>query len=387
MAFTYISTSEELTNCISHLSQKTEFAIDLEFDKNRFRYGFNLCLMQIYSGEKCFLIDPLSNELDIKLIFPILEDSSIQKIAFSFGEDIRLLHLLGCKPKGIYDLSITSALLNYPPTSLTNLVMEVLGIDVGKSSQQSNWFDRPLSEAQLSYAANDVLFLLELKEVLSAKASEKGITDWIIQENDAFESANYENEDHNAFLKDKDKGDLTQFEWHLFSKLMAFREEKAEEMNKPSYHIIDKEYLKGVAQHPKRINDWQKIKSNHKKLKNGTTHNQVMELLSDAIDEAEELKISKTKKASSMFSNEEYQEFKSLKKRVEKAKKDCFKSIQKAMETDLGKDTQTYILNNRLIKDLVSGDTSNYLPYKKKLIGDYAEKLDLTLSNYIKNKN
>lgn len=385
MAFTYISTSGQLNDCITHLSQKSEIAIDLEFDKNRFRYGFNLCLMQIYSGDECFLVDPLSDELDIKLIFPLLENPSIQKIAFSFGEDIRLLHLLGCKPKGIFDLSIASALLNYPPTSLTNLVMDVLSIDVGKSSQQSNWFDRPLSEAQLNYAANDVLFLLKLKDILSKKASENGIEDWIKQENVAFESANYENEDHNAFLKEKDKGDLTQFEWHLFSKLMEFREEKAEEMNKPSYHIIDKEYLKGVAQHPKRINDWQKIKSNHRRLKNGNIQNEVIDLLSKAMDEAEELKISKTKKASNTFSNEEYKEFKQLQKRVEKAKKECFKSIQKAMESDLGKHTQTFILNNRLIKELVSGDTSNYLPYKKQLIDDYAEQLNFTLKYYIPN--
>ncbi|MEQ9310438.1 MAG: ribonuclease D [Balneolaceae bacterium] len=385
MAFTYISTSGQLNDCITHLSQKSEIAIDLEFDKNRFRYGFNLCLMQIYSGDECFLVDPLSDELEIKLIFPILENPSIQKIAFSFGEDIRLLHLLGCKPKGIFDLSIASALLNYPPTSLTNLVMDVLSIDVGKSSQQSNWFDRPLNEAQLNYAANDVLFLLKLKDILSKKASENGIEDWIKQENVAFESANYENEDHNAFLKEKDKGDLTQFEWHLFSKLMEFREEKAEEMNKPSYHIIDKEYLKGVAQHPKRINDWQKIKSNHRRLKNGNIQNEVMDLLSKAMDEAEELKVSKTKKASNTFSNEEYKEFKQLQKRVEKAKKECFKSIQKAIESDLGKHTQTFILNNRLIKELVSGDTSNYLPYKKQLIDDYAEQLNLTLKYYIPN--
>ncbi len=384
MAYTYINTSGQLSECINHLSTKSEIAIDLEFDKNRFRYGFNLCLMQIYSGDECFLIDPLSEEIDIKLIFPVLENSSIQKIAFSFGEDIRLLHHIGCKPKGLYDLSIASALLNYPPTSLTNLLLDILGTDVGKSSQQSNWFDRPLSDDQLSYAANDVLHLFKLKEVLAKEASDKGVEDWINQENDLFESANYENEDHNAFIKEKDKGDLTHFEWYLFTKLMEFREEKAREMNKPSYQVIDKKYLEGVAQRPKQINDWQKLRSTHKRLKNGNTHNEVMELLENAIAEAEKQKLSKTKKASNSFTTEEYQEFKQAQRLVEKAKKNCFKPIQKAMESDLGKNTQTYILNNRLMKELVSGDTSNYLPYKKNLIEDYAKKLDLQLHNYIK---
>lgn len=383
MAFTYISTSGQLKHCISHLSEQSAIAIDLEFDKNRFRYGFNLCLVQIYSGEQCFLIDPLSDQLDIKLIFPILENASIQKVAFSFSEDIRLLHHIGCYPKGIYDLSIAAALLDYPPTSLTNLIMDVLGIDVGKSSQQSNWFDRPLSEAQLHYAANDVLHLLELKENLTSKISKLGIKDWIRQENELFESADYKDENHNVFLKEKDKGDLSVYEWHLFKRLMEFREEKAHEMNKPAYHIIDKNYLQGVAQHPKRINDWQKIRSNHKKLKNGNTQNEVFQILSDAIHEAEELSLSKTKKASNSMSTEEYQHYKRMQRLTEKAKKECFKPIQKAMEAALGKNTQTYILNNRLIKELVVGDSSSYLPYKKSLIEDYATKLDLPLHNYI----
>lgn len=383
MAITYINSSDQLLDSITHLSQKKEFAIDLEFDKNRFRYGFNLCLMQIYSGEECYLIDPLSEDLDIKLIFPILEDESIKKIAFSFGEDIRLLHHIGCFPKGIYDVSIASALLNYPPSSLTNLLMVALSVDVGKSSQQSNWFTRPLTEQQLSYAANDVLHLLDLKNNLFKEAEEKNISDWIRQENELFESANYKDENHNIFLKEKDKGDLTVFEWHVFTKLMEFRESLAKEMNKPGYFILDKTYLYGVAQHPKRINDWLNLRSTHKKLKNGNTYNKVLSILSDAIDEAEDLGLSKTKKASSSLSDEKYQEFKQLQRRVEKAKKECFKLIQQAIEKEFGKNTQTFILNNRLIKDLVSGDSSKYLPYKQNMIETKAQELDLPLTKYI----
>lgn len=384
MAFTYISTTDQLLECISHLSSKSEIAIDLEFDKNRFRYGFNLCLMQIYSGELCFLIDPLSDSIDISLIFPILENETITKVSFSFGEDIRLLHHIGCIPKGVYDVSITSSLLDFPPISLTNLLMEVLGVDVGKSSQQSNWFDRPLTEDQMTYAANDVLHLLELKKKLGDEAATNNISDWIDQENRLFESANYEDEDHNTFLKEKDKGELTEFEWHLFTKLMEFRESKAKELNKPGYHVIDKQYLYGVAQFPKQINDWQKLRSTHKKLKNGNTHNEVMDLLAAAIDEADRLKLSKVKKAASTFNDEEYQAFKQNKTRIELAKKQVFKPIQKIMETDFGKNTQTFILSNRLIKELIEGDDSNYLPYKKTLIEGYASKLDVPLKSFTK---
>lgn len=335
--------------------------------------------MQIFSGEECFLIDPLSEKLDITLIFPLLENQSIQKVAFSFSEDIRLLHHIGCKPKGIYDVSTTASFLNHPPTSLTNLLDEVLDIQVGKSSQQSNWFNRPLSENQLEYAASDVLHLIDLQTVLHAQAKKVGILDWIDQENTHFESADYSNEGHSTFLKEKDKGDLSELQWHILTRLMEFREETAKRLHKPGYKLIDKKYLTEVAENPNRIKAWKNINSTYKKLKDEIFEKLITEVLESALEEADSLNLSSTKKAANSFSREEYLLFKKSQRKVEKAKIAVFKPIQEALEKDFGKSTQTFILNNRLIKDYVEGNFDNYLPYKKELIEGYAKKLDLPL--------
>lgn len=159
-----ITEEKDLQQLASTLSQRSEFAIDLEFDRNRYRYGFDMCLMQIYDGENCYLVDPLSGNLNIKTIFPPIEDPNIQKIVFAFGEDLRLFHSLGCFPKNLYDLDAATSLLNFEPASLTNLIKEVLDVEVNSSSQQSNWYKRPLSEDQKHYAADDVLYLLDFKK-------------------------------------------------------------------------------------------------------------------------------------------------------------------------------------------------------------------------------
>ena len=338
--------------------------------------------MQVYDGDTCYLIDPLGGNMDISLIFPVLESQQIVKTVFSFGEDLRLLHHIGCIPKNIFDVSIAASLLNYPPASLTNILAEVIGVETGKSSQQSNWFNRPLSEDQLSYAVEDVIHLPALKNELIRLATEKGILSWIEEENAYFESANYEDVDHNSVLKEKDKDDLTEFEWHLFSKLMELREQQAEEMNRPGYHLIDKNYLQDLSRNTKKLKDWDKISGNHRKLKTPEFISKVEDVLNQAIKEAQELKLSSKKKAAKSFTQEEYKAFKKEQQEVNLYKKEVFKPLQKAIESDYGKETQTFILNNRMIKDLVTGETDSLLPYKKKLFEEYARKLDISLSKF-----
>lgn len=383
VTITYVSSSQALSDLTTSLLQKKEIAVDLEFDKNRFRYGFNLCLMQIFDGEECYLIDPLSDDIDISLIYPVLESAKVCKVVFSFGEDIRLLHSLGCFPKNIYDLSIASSLLNFPPQSLTNLLAEVISVETGKSSQQSNWFKRPLTEAQKNYAAEDVLYLLDLKASLAQQAKEKAIEGWIEQENELFASENYEDIDHNEYLKEKDKGDMSVFEWFVFSKLMELREQTAEKMNRPTYHLIDKNYLKTVACDPAKIQNWKSIPSNHKKLKTDAFIKKVSSILDNAISDARKQDLSKNKKAAFTLSKEEYQKYKAEEQRFKKLKKNIFRPIQDEIEKDFGEHTKTFILGNRFMREIMDGNFKNLLPYKKNMFEKYAEKLDIPFQELI----
>lgn len=372
-----------MEECVRFLSEQSILAVDLEFDKNRYGYGFNLCLMQIFSGDRCFLIDPLLDEINVNLIFPVLENPAIKKVAFAFGEDIRLLHHIGCFPKGIYDVSFASALLDFPPSSLTNLLLDTLGIEVGKSSQDSNWLNRPVTQQQLDYAANDVLHLIKLYDMFEKMAQEKGISDWIRQENESFESANYENENHTSIVKEKDKGDLTEFEWHIFCRLMEYREEWAKKLNLSSHTVIPKYYLQELACSPKRVYNWMRIRQTQDSLKTDLIQEEVEKCISQAIKEANEQNLSKITKAINSQSKEEYNRILVLKRGIEKAKNRIFKPIQNVLSEKLGKNAQVFILSNRLISDLVQGKLDNYLPYKTELFESAASELSLDLHGVI----
>lgn len=375
--------NNDLQKLSSSLNSVQEFAIDLEFDRNRYRYGFNICLMQIYDGQDCYLVDPLSNDLDIKHIFSPIENPEVEKVVFAFGEDLRLLHSMGCFPKNLYDLDAATSLLNYEPASLTNLIKEVLDVEVNSSSQQSNWYRRPLSENQKLYAADDVLYLLDFKKNLQQQAKEKGFLEWVEQENALFDMLDYSGEDHNNLIKDKDKKDLTVFEWAIYIDLMNFFDEAAQKYNKPVYQIINKKLIAGLAQNPNKVHKWEQTKGIFGHLKNSGFKAELKKVLDESRKSAEKQGLSKNRKASDNLSQEEYQAMRSEQQRVNTLKGQLFDPIQKRISEDFGQYAKSYILPNRLAKELITGENEPLPAYKKELFKKYATKLNLDMNGIL----
>lgn len=379
MAIQYISRDEDFESCISKLSSAGEIAIDLEFDKNRYRYGFNLCLVQAYTGQTCFLIDPLSENIQIEKLFPVLENRDIQKVVFAFGEDLRLLHSIGCFPGNIYDLSIATSLLNYPPASLSNYIADILNLETGKSSQQSNWYRRPLSDKQKEYAAQDVLHLLTMKKIIEKEADKKNITKWICEENEVYHRLNYAGLDDNNFIKDKDKNGFTEFEWFLFKRLMEFREEISKRHNKPSYQMIDKNYISAIAKDPRKLGKWENTRGIYKKIKNNSTKEKISALLKASIREAHGLNLSETDPAEKKPGKEEINQLRKEREKVNRIKNEYFNPVKDLIGSYYGEAAASFILSNRIILELISGEAGHIENYKKELILNCAKELDLNL--------
>lgn len=377
MSLKFIDKHTDLESCVSFLREKSELAIDLEFDKNYHRYGFNLCLIQIYAEGECFLIDPLSEKLDVKILFPVLENEQIEKVVFAFGEDLRLLHSLGCFPKNIYDINIATSLLNYPPASLTNLIASILEFDTGKSSQKSNWFKRPLSENQIHYAAQDVLHLFKLKDILLAEAAEKGVSRWIAEENALMDEANYADEECNNFIKEKDKQGLTEQEWYIFKKLMAFREKTAKKFNRPGFKIIKKDHLKALARDPQNLRNWHKKNGLHQAVKTTKYKKILHNILKEGALEADNLGLSKTEPANKPLDKKMHAHYSAEKARLDKMKTRFFNPIKQKITEQYGKETASFIFSNRIISELITNEERQLENYKKNIIIEYARELEL----------
>ena len=147
---TIVEKQANLAACIAAIASENTIAIDLEFDHNLFRYGFQLCLIQIATRKECFIIDPVGVK-NLESLWACLRNPKQLKILHAAGEDIRLLKTLNCAIFPIFDTEIAAKLLNYPKVSLQNILLETLGIEVEKTMQKSDWGKRPLTSQQLLY--------------------------------------------------------------------------------------------------------------------------------------------------------------------------------------------------------------------------------------------
>ncbi len=183
MNIKYIKDESGLTETANILKGKTQFSFDTEFDRFQFGYGFTLSLLQIYDGENCYIIDPKAFN-GLQLLWPVFNNEAITKIVYSCSEDIQILKLNGFVPKNIYDLQIAAKLCNSAANSFADVLKEELGKELNKSSQRSDWRQRPLTETQIEYACNDVISLISLKKIFEERATQKGVSDFIKEDNE-----------------------------------------------------------------------------------------------------------------------------------------------------------------------------------------------------------
>ena len=140
-----------------------------------------LCVVQLSSGDgSADVVQIPFGHTDAPQLKTLLGDPRITKIFHFARFDIAVLyHAFGVMPQPVYCTKIASRLSRtYTDRhGLKDLVREVLNIDLSKQQQSSDWGSQALSEAQLAYAASDVLHLHALRERLDGMLAREGRTD------------------------------------------------------------------------------------------------------------------------------------------------------------------------------------------------------------------
>lgn len=179
-----INNNKELKNICRYIKNNVAIlAIDTEFIRQS-TYFPKLCLIQIAYYDidsnvpRIYLIDTTVSELDLKCFFAILNSKKIKKIIHSSSQDIEAF--LGNKYyKKINNLDDTQLMAqfcgeeqisyNYAVTKYMNII----NFKKDKEVRLSNWEKRPLSREQINYAKNDVLYLIDVYNVLYKKLSDE----------------------------------------------------------------------------------------------------------------------------------------------------------------------------------------------------------------------
>ena len=156
--WTFVDTPAKLAKAERRIRTEPTLALDTEYDSFRY-FRERLCLLQVQTGEKSWLIDPLA-DLDLSFLGDVFNNPKVLKIFHAGDNDIRILKRdYAFSFRNIFDTHRAASLLGFHRLALSTLLESLLGITLEKKMQRSRWDMRPLSEEQLDYAALDTAFL------------------------------------------------------------------------------------------------------------------------------------------------------------------------------------------------------------------------------------
>jgi len=233
-------------NITQNISGHDRLGVDTEFMREK-TYFAQLCLIQISADENIFCVDPLSASGQDEFWQQLLASSWV---VHSARQDIEVVYqTAGAMPREIFDTQIAAGLLGMPAqVGYAGLVKELFDVDMAKSHTRADWTRRPLSEAVLDYAAEDVEYLLPAADILSEGLDKKGRLDWARQDSALLLDAKlYDISGDQAIDRLKGARNFRGAKRAAAVRLAAWREEEAIRRNRPRQWIIRDNVLLDIA--------------------------------------------------------------------------------------------------------------------------------------------
>jgi ribonuclease D len=243
----FITTTAALAELVDHIRESGRFAFDTEFVSEE-TFEPVLCLVQVATETRLAVVDPLKVG-DISAFWDVVTDPSIDVIMHAAGEDLRICRLqTGRLPQKVFDVQIAAGFVGYNyPLSLGNLVHQTLKVSLLGGETRTDWRRRPLSEAQLRYALEDVRHLLELADQLAGDLQELGRESWAEAEFRDFLEAIEHRADEERWRRLSGLHMLNRRGLEVARKLFDWRQSDARRANRPLRSVLRDDLLVAIA--------------------------------------------------------------------------------------------------------------------------------------------
>lgn len=263
MTIEYIDTPEQLPDLCTRISQVPWIAIDTEFLREKTYYPI-FCLLQIATPDWVVCVDPIALP-DLSELFKVINNPDIIKVLHSCRQDLEIFYkLTGQVTYPVFDTQIAAPLLGFQENpGYAMLVSNFLSINLSKAHTRTDWSARPLSEAQIQYAADDVIYLCKIYKILCQQLEEAGRTDWLTNDFEQLKNTElYQVSPVNAWLKVKGRNKLTGKQLSIVQSLTEWREKTAQEENRPKNWLVRDDLLLELAKlQPIKIDQLAKIRN------------------------------------------------------------------------------------------------------------------------------
>lgn len=243
-----IADAPALDDLLQRLGGARLIALDTEFVRERTYYP-ELCVLQLATDGVVAAVDCLAG-LDLEPLFARLVSPETTWLLHSARQDLEVIfQRTGGRPSALIDTQIAAALLGMPlQIGLQGLLAETLGVAIGKEHTRTDWSRRPLPAAALAYALDDVRFLLPAWRVLEERLTGLGRAAWLDEDCARQLQLPIEPPTDTILERTKGAGALRGKRRSAARRLVAWRETRARQRNKPRRWILADEALVAVAE-------------------------------------------------------------------------------------------------------------------------------------------
>lgn len=260
----WIRDNDSLGQLCTEWQQLPFVALDTEFMRVDTFYPI-AGLLQVGDGQRAYLIDPLTID-NWQPLAELLENPAVLKVLHACSEDLEvLLRLTGSLPAPLFDTQLAAAYLNLGfSMGYSRLVQEVLGIELPKGETRSDWLQRPLSETQVSYAAEDAVHLAQVFSQLRPKLSEDKYR-WVLEDGaELVANLRREVDPYEVYRDAKLAWKLSRAQLAVLRELCAWREREARARDLPRNRIVREHALWPLARtQPDTLSALAKIEDMH----------------------------------------------------------------------------------------------------------------------------
>jgi ribonuclease D len=241
--FQVVATDSQFRELVDRLAAQPFIAFDTEFVSEH-TYRSQLCLLQVAAPGVLAVIDTLAVP-EIEPFWRLLAEPGRTTIVHAGREEMGfILHAIQARPAELFDVQVAAGLVDHDyPAGYSSVVRKFLSEQASKAETRTDWRKRPLSEAQLAYAVDDVRHLERLWNKLERKLESLGRSAWM-----AAEMATWQDDVEESFSRKRWRrvaglNGLSRRELAIARELWHWRDVVAEERNMPPKRVLRDDLL------------------------------------------------------------------------------------------------------------------------------------------------
>jgi len=244
----FITTTDALKTLCERLESEDFVTVDTEFMREK-TYFPELCLVQLAGEHDVAVVDAQAKNLDFAPLKTLLANEKVVKVFHACRQDVEIFLLMfGAVPAPIFDTQVAAMVAGFgDQVGYDALVSSLTGGHIDKAHRFSDWSARPLTPAQIAYAAADVTHLRPVYEKLLARLRVDGRMDWVAEEMaELANPATYRVDPEKAWERLKPRtGNRRQLA--IIQHVAAWREREAQRINIPRQRLLKDEQIPELA--------------------------------------------------------------------------------------------------------------------------------------------